>query len=112
VSNPAKRKGSSFELDVCRYLGELFPAERIPAGGSLDRGDLWTPTVDAVWQCKNRQTLSLGAWWDDTLVQKANAGRDLAWLVVKRKGTTNPAQQFAITSLAQARSISYELTRP
>jgi hypothetical protein len=107
--NPNKRKGSAFERLVCDYLGEVMPAERIPAGATLDRGDLWTPV--AAWQCKDRQTLSLGAWHDETIAQQANSGRDLHWLVVKRKGTTDPARQFAICTLAQARTITAQLNQ-
>ena len=110
MSNPAKRKGSQFERQICDYLAELFPAERIPAGSSLDRGDLWTPTVDACWQLKNQRQLSLGAWWDATEQQRINSDRSHAWLVVKRKGTADPAAQFAITTVAQARTISHALS--
>jgi len=104
VSNPAKAKGSRFEREICDYLAEVMPAERIPAGATLDRGDLWTP--HAAWQCKNRQQLSLGAWLDETVAQQHNAKRLLHWLIVKRKGTTNPADQFAICTLTQARMLS------
>jgi hypothetical protein len=112
MSNPAKAKGSRFEREICDYLGELFPAERIPAGASLDRGDLWTPTVDFVWQCKNRQQLSLGAWLDDTVTQQHNAERNHHWLIVKRKGSTYPGDQFAICTVSQARTIAHQLAKP
>jgi len=97
-----------FELEVTRYLDELFPAEKTVAGGQVDRGDIWTPTVDAAWQAKNRQTLSLGVWLTETLAQQANARRSISWLVVKRKGVTDPAAQFAVCSLEQARQISHD----
>ena len=104
MSNPAKAKGSKFEREICDYLAEVMPAERIPAGATIDRGDLWTP--HAAWQCKNRQQLSLGAWLDETVEQQINAKRFLHWLIVKRKGTTDPANQFAICTVAQARTIT------
>jgi hypothetical protein len=103
VSNAAKAKGTAFERLVADYLAEAIDCERIPAGATLDRGDLWTP--GAAIQCKNRQQLSLGAWLDDTLMQQANAKKFSHWLVVKRKGTTDPAKQFAICTLAQARTL-------
>jgi hypothetical protein len=109
MSNPAKAKGSAFERLVCDYLDQSFITERIPAGASLDRSDLYTPTIDAAWQCKNRQQLSLGAWLDETIQQAANARRNHHWLIVKRKSTTDPARQFAICTLEQARKISAEL---
>jgi hypothetical protein len=112
VSNPAKRKGSSFERLVADYLNELFPAERVPAGANLDISDLYTPTVDFAWQCKNRQQLSLGAWLDETIQQAANAHRNHHWLIVKRRGVSSPESQFAICTLAQARTISHQLANP
>lgn len=108
MSNPAKAKGSAFERLIADYLAEAMPCERIPAGATLDRGDLWTPP--AAIQCKNHQTLRLGSWLDETLEQQHNARKYLHWLVVKRKGTTDPARQFAICTLDQARTITALLT--
>jgi hypothetical protein len=107
MSNPAKRKGSSFELLIRNYISELVPCERIPAGAELDRGDLWTPS--AAIQCKNRAQLSLGAWLDDTVAQQANARKPYHWLVVKRRGSADPANQFAICTVEQLRRILDEI---
>lgn len=112
MSNAAKAKGSKFERDICDYLAEVMEAERIPAGATLDKGDIWTPPPSAVWQCKNRQQLSLGAWLDETVEQQHNAKRFLHWLIVKRKGTTYPGDQFAICTLSQARTITTLLNAP
>jgi hypothetical protein len=103
MANPQKAKGSAFERLVRDYLNEVVPCERIPPGATLDRGDLWTP--HAAIQCKNHRTLSLGAWLDDTHSQQTNAAKRFAWLVVKRKGTTDPGEQFAICSVAQLREL-------
>lgn len=103
MTNSGKRKGSAFERLIADYLGEVVPCERIPAGATLDRGDLWTPPASI--QCKNRQQLSLGAWLNETLEQQANAGKDWSWLVVKRRGVTDPANQFAICTTAQMRAL-------
>jgi hypothetical protein len=103
VSNPQKAKGSAFERLVCDYLAQAVPCERIPAGATLDRGDLWTPS--AAIQCKNHRTLSLGAWIDQTLEQQQNAAKALHALTIKRKGTTDPASQLVVMTLAQFRTI-------
>ena len=103
MANPQKAKGSAFERLVRDYLNEVVPCERIPPGATLDRGDLWTP--QAAIQCKNHRTLSLGAWLDDTHEQQTNAAKRFAWLVVKRKGTTDAGEQFAICSVAQLREL-------
>ena len=108
MTNPGKRKGSAFERLIADYLAESVPCERIPAGATLDRGDLWTPP--AAIQCKNRQQLSLGAWLDETVEQQHNAKKDWGWLIVKRRGVTDPARQFAICTTAQLRALLALLT--
>jgi hypothetical protein len=107
MANPQKAKGSAFERLVRDYLAEAFPCERIPAGATLDRGDLWTP--HAAIQCKNHRTLSLGSWLAQAVQQQQNAGKRFGVLVVKAKGTTDPAQQFAVLTLQQLRSLLSEL---
>jgi len=107
MANPQKRKGSAFERLICDYLAERMPCERIPAGATLDRGDLWTAA--AAIQCKNHRTLSLGAWLRDAMEQQVNAGKRLHALVVKRKGTTDPAEQFVVMSLEQFRELLAEV---
>jgi hypothetical protein len=103
MANPQKRKGSAFERLIADYLAERIPCERIPAGATLDRGDLWTSA--AAIQCKNHRALSLGAWLRDAVQQQANAGKRLHALVVKRKGVTDPAEQFVVMTLEQFRDL-------
>ncbi len=103
MANPQKRKGSAFERLIADYLAERMPCERIPAGATLDRGDLWTEA--AAIQCKNHRTMSLGAWLRDAMEQQANAGKRLHALVVKRKGSTAAADQFVVMSLEQFREL-------
>ena len=106
MANPQKAKGSAFERIIANYLAERMPCERIPAGATLDRGDLWTEA--AAIQVKNCRTLSLGAWLRDAVEQQRNAGKRLHALVVKRKGTTDPAEQFVVMSLEQFRELLAE----
>ena len=107
MANPQKAKGSTFERLIADYLAQRMPCERIPAGATLDRGDLWTEA--AAIQCKNHRTLSLGAWLRDAVEQQRNAGKRLHALVVKRKGTTAPAEQFVVMSLEQFRELLGEV---
>lgn len=106
--NPQKAKGSAFERLIRDYLAEVIPCERIPPGATLDRGDLWTP--QAAIQCKNHRSLSLGAWLDQTQQQQRNADKPYGFLVVKRKGTADPAEQFVICSASQLRSLLLQLS--
>ena len=107
MANPQKRKGSAFERLIADYLAERMPCERIPAGATLDRGDLRTEA--AAIQCKNHRTLSLGAWLRDAMEQQQNAGKRLHALVVKRKGSAAPAEQFVVMSLEQFRELLGEV---
>jgi hypothetical protein len=107
MANPQKRKGSAFERLIADYLAERMPCERIPAGATLDRGDLWTAA--AAIQCKNCRTLSLGAWLRDAMEQQVNAGKRLHALVVKRKGVADPGEQFAIMTVSQLRDLLGEV---
>lgn len=103
MTNPQKRKGSAFERLVADYLAERLACERIPAGATVDRGDLWTAA--AAIQCKNQARLSLGAWLDATQQQQAAAGKRLHALVVKRRGVTAPERQLVVMTLQQLRDI-------
>ena len=103
MANAQKRKGSAFERLIADYLAERIPCERIPAGATLDRGDLWLP--DMAIQVKCCRTLSLGAWLRDTVQQQANAKKPLHALVVKRKGVADPGEQFAIMTVSQLRDL-------
>jgi hypothetical protein len=103
MANPQKRKGSAFERLIADYLAERMPCERIPAGATLDRGDLWLP--DMAIQVKCCRSLSLGAWLRDTVQQQANAKKPLHALVVKRKGVADPGEQFAIMTVSQLRDL-------
>jgi hypothetical protein len=101
MSNPAKDKGSAYERLIADYLtAEGFPCERIPAGATADRGDLWIPVIE--WptiDCKNHKTSGLGPWVDRAAEQAHNAGRHAGVVVHKRHGITDPARQFVTTSL-------------
>jgi len=103
MANPQKAKGSAFERLVRDYLADAIPCERIPAGATIDRGDLWT-TAAAI-QCKNHRSLSLGAWLAQTRQQQISANKPLHALVVKAKGTTDPADQFVVMTLEQFRDL-------
>ncbi len=101
MSNPNKNKGSAYERLIADHLiGRGIPCERIPAGATADRGDLWIPIIE--WptiDCKNHRTPQLGPWVDRAAEQAHNAGRHAGVVVHKRHGITDPARQFVTTSL-------------
>jgi hypothetical protein len=103
MANPQKAKGSAFERLVRDYLADAMPCERIPAGATIDRGDLWTPTCAV--QCKNHRALRLSEWLAETCHQQIAANKPLHALVVKRARTTDPGAQLAIMELHQLRHL-------
>jgi Holliday junction resolvase len=87
LTNPNKAKGDQFERDVRDYLLDRgIATERIPAGARKDRSDLWLPPPGAVIQCKNRKTIELAGWVDEMEKQRANTGRPLGFVAIKRRG--------------------------
>lgn len=101
MSNPNKAKGSAAERAVCDYLNVRgVDAERVPAGATLDRGDIWVP--DKNWpaiQVKNHARLNLAGWIDDVTIQAVNAGRDTGIVVHKRRGKGNPGAWYVTLTL-------------
>jgi hypothetical protein len=103
VANANKRKGDLFEVAIQRYLSEAIDCERIPAGATIDRGDLWTQ--HAVIQCKNCKTWNLGLWLRETIAQQLHSRKPLHALVIKRPRTTDPSEQYVVMTLQQFRSL-------
>lgn len=100
MSNPQKAKGSAFERAAADYfISRGIPCERTVAGARLDRGDLWIPIIE--WpsiDCKNHRTPSLGAWVTRAAEQAQNLGRSSGFVLHKRHGVTDPAEQFMTTT--------------
>jgi Holliday junction resolvase len=101
VTNANKAKGSAAERASCDYLNSQgVEAERVPAGATLDRGDIWVP--DKNWpaiQVKNHARLDLAGWVDDVEIQAVNAGRENGIVIQKRRGKGNPASWYVICTL-------------
>lgn len=98
MANPSKAKGSTHERDVCRYLNAHgFPhAERMPAGATLDRGDLaavvdrdgdrWTVEVK---RWREQGPAAVRGWCREAATEAENGGTAF-WLVVgKRWGSAD-----------------------
>ena len=107
MTNPQKRKGDRAERDVLGYLTECgISADRIPAGATLDRGDLWIaspqfPTIDV----KDHATPQLAAWVDRAAEQAENAKRPCGVVWHKRRGKGSPAEWYVTMSGAAFISI-------
>lgn len=93
MAHPSKTKGDKFERLIRDTIVEAeIPVDRIPAGASNDRGDLWIP--GATVQCKNGARLDLAGWWRQTTAQRDHNRHDLGFLVHKRVGVTEGLRQW------------------
>jgi hypothetical protein len=100
VSNPSKDEGSRAERMVANYLTSLgIACERIPAGATADRGDLWVPLIEfPSIDVKDHAAMRLGEWVDRAAEQAHNAGRRGGIVWHKRRGFVDPGNWFVTTS--------------
>lgn len=103
MSNPQKNKGTRLESTVRDYLRSVgIPAERMPAGAKLDRGDLagipgWTV------ECKSYRNLAEGIriGLADLEREQANADTPYGCVVLKRPRIADPGRQIVVMELWQ-----------
>lgn len=106
MANPSKAKGTAAESAVLKHVREHgFPwAERLALAGAADCGDIsLLPGRLIILEIKSTRQGETGqppdgvlaAWSAQTEAERVNAGADHAALIVKRKGTTDPARWFA-----------------
>ena len=99
MPNPQKVKGSNYEREIVNYLREHFAnVDRTRAGWSDDRGDIHG-IEGFTWECKNQKAMALSQWVAELHEECRNAGTDLGAVVHKKRGTTNPAEQYATLPL-------------
>lgn len=96
----SKQKGTAAETAVARWLQDNgWPhAERRTLNGVRDRGDI-TGIIGVCWEIKNQREHKLAQWVKELAEEKTNDGADHGILVVKKVGTTNPADWYAVMPL-------------
>jgi hypothetical protein len=94
--NASKRKGTSWETAIVRYLQQWWPhAERRALHGSQDKGDvLGLPGV--IVEAKNANRVELAAWVQEAQTEAVNAGAEFAVVWAKRKGKVSAADGYVI----------------
>ena len=111
--NPAKAKGSAFELDVARYFaGNGFPLteRRYGAGATLDKGDInGLQQYGVVVECKNLAKITLASIVDEALVEARNANLPYGVSIIKRRGK-NVRDAYVVMNLEQWVSFLKERT--
>jgi hypothetical protein len=99
VTNPQKAKGSAYERLIVNYLREHgFRVDRTRAGWADDKGDIHGIT-GFTWECKNHRSINLSGWIRELLVECKNAGTKLGAVIHKKRGSTNPGEQYATLPL-------------
>ena len=97
MTSPQKRKGSSAELAVAKWLNRLgwTQAERSRAGWTDDRGDIdGMPGVCI--EVKNEKRIDLPGYLRELEVEMKNAKAWAGAVIVKRRGSTDPADWYAV----------------
>lgn len=88
MSNPSRRRGTSFESAVRDYLNATgtFPGtvQRAPLWGAADAGDLLN-TGQVTFECKAVKTITLADFVDQAESESKNAGTRWGAAVIKRR---------------------------
>ena len=104
MTNPQKNKGSAYERSIVEYLrASGFRVDRTRAGWADDRGDIHGVTdsrgLPFTFECKNHARLNLAGWISELRTEVSNAGGVAGVLVHKKRGTTDPGEQYATLPL-------------
>jgi len=97
LTSPQKRKGSAAELAVAKWLRKLgwIHAERSRAGWTDDRGDIdGMPGVCI--EVKNEKRIDLPGYLRELEVEIANAQAWTGTVIVKRRGSMNVDDWYAV----------------
>lgn len=102
----AKAAGARFEKLIADHLATNLDdrIERRVVGGTNDRGDIGgVRTPDGrrvVIECKDHGgRLQPAQWVKEAHIEATNDGTDIGLVIAKRRGTTNPADQWVITTV-------------
>lgn len=113
MTSSQKRKGSAAELAVAKWLRKLgwVHAERSRAGWTDDRGDIdGMPGVCI--EVKNEKRIDLPGYLRELEVEMKNA---MAWtgtVIVKRRGSTNVDDWYAVMPAKVWGELMLMLDRP
>jgi hypothetical protein len=97
VTSPQKRKGSAAELAVAKWLRKLgwIHAERSRAGWTDDRGDIDGMPGICI-EVKNEKKIDLPGYLRELEVEIANAQAWTGTVIVKRRGSMNVDDWYAV----------------
>ena len=100
MTNPSKKKGTDYEMDVIMWLREecFLDAYRRTPTGAKDEGDIGFHNTDSITiEAKNCKAHAWSEWFDELEVEKLNANAALGILAVKRRGKNAAGSYFAMS---------------
>jgi len=101
----AKSAGTAFELSIANYLSFEVDdrIERRVKHGRHDKGDISGLRVlgnRVVIECKDyRGEIHAGTWINEAHIEMGNDDAVAGIVVAKRKGTTNPGEQWVLMTV-------------
>ena len=100
----ARDAGTRFETAIATYLATVWDGriERRTRNGNKDRGDIsgFRHSLNrVVIECKNHNRIDLAGWWHEAEIERGNDDATAAMVVHKRRGTTDPAEQWVTLTL-------------
>ena len=113
MTSPQKRKGSAAELAVAKWLNRLgwTGAERSRAGFTDDRGDIdGMPGVCI--EVKNEKRIDLPGYLRELEVEMKNAKAWTGTVIVKRRGSTDVNDWYAVMPASVWAALLLELDQP
>jgi hypothetical protein len=113
MTSPQKRKGSAAELAVAKWLNRLgwTGAERSRCGFTDDRGDIdGIPGVCI--EVKNEKRIDLPGYLRELEVEMKNAKAWAGAVIVKRRGSSDPADWYAVMPAQKWAELLLELDQP
>lgn len=111
----AKAAGAKFNRLIVDGLREALQNPNIqvaPSWGSVDKGDVVNFRIDnhdIVIETKDVATLSLPEGVREAKVEAKNAGALAGFFVHKRRGTTNPMEQWVSCTLAELVALATKI---
>jgi hypothetical protein len=100
--NRSKAKGTAAETAVVGYLQRRgwLHAERRALAGVLDKGDV-AGIAGIVLEVKSCREHDLAGWLKEAAVEQRNAGAHVGAVVAKKRGSTDPAEWYALLTFQQ-----------
>ncbi|GAA4391655.1 hypothetical protein [Tsukamurella soli] len=102
----AKAAGTRFESLIAQTLDTYLAGniERRARTGAQDKGDisgvLLKGTRRVVVECKDVAKMNISGWLREAQAERENDGAEIGVVVAKKRGTSDPLQQYVHMTLA------------